>query len=170
MVKKVQAVIWFNGADHRRWLDLPRQPLEIGCNYFADVRLVDHICCFDQRMKSVIVKKPGITYWCKNGQKGDGWDEVHYPMTEEPENSGMMAIKLAMNLGCDSVRVIGCEWGINDSSVFESQYRNARPGRKYDNHSRYLLREWSRRIDIKFVSDLEIDVPVPVVASLHSDD
>jgi hypothetical protein len=158
-VNKVDALVWFNGPSQTRWLDLPRFPLEIGCNFFADVRSVDHICCFDWRMKSLITQKPGITYWCRNGHRGPNWEEVTYPMNAAPENSGMMAIRLAMNLGCRSIRVLGCDWGVSDHSVFESRYPNPVPGRKYDNQSLYLLREWKRSVDITFVSDAQIDVP-----------
>jgi hypothetical protein len=156
----MDALIWFNGPSQADWLHLPAYPLEIGCNYFADVRPVHHICCFDDRMKSAIIKKPGINYWCRNGHSGNGWNEVTYPMTEEPQNSGLMAVKLAIDLGCARIRIVGCDWGRYDYSVFESRYLNATPGKKYDNHSRSLLKKWSMFADIAFVSSFSLDVPV----------
>jgi len=165
LVDKVTAVIWFNGPSHREWLHLPRALVEIGCNYFADVRPVDHICCYDDRMKASLTLRPDIQYWCRNGQRGQGWNEVTYVNTDNPENSGMMAIKLAINLGHQRIRVIGCDWGLERASVFESRYLNASPGKKYNNHSRKLLKSWSLRRDIKFIHHGPIDVPVPVISA-----
>jgi hypothetical protein len=118
-------------------------------------------------MKPHIDHKPNITYWCQNGQRSQGWQEVTYTNIENPENSGMMAIKLAINLGYSNIRVVGCDWGVRDESVFESRYDNLNPGKKYDNHSLSLLRQWAKFADIKFLSKHPIDVPVPLVSDLE---
>ena len=160
------ALVWFNGHSTRQFLELPRYPIEIGCNYFADIRLVDHICCLDERMKSKIIKKHGITYWCKNGYRSPGWNEVNYVMTEQPDNSGMLAIKLAINLGCKKIRIIGCDWGLEQASLFEQSYNNSKPGKKYNNDCKKILREWAKHRDIKFVHRGLPDVPLAVVANV----
>jgi hypothetical protein len=159
----MKALVWFNGPSARNFINLPRQEIEIGCNHFADLRLVDHICCLDERMKSTITRRESIKYWCKNGYRSAGWDEVTYVMSEQPENSGMLAIKLAINLGCTNIRIVGCDWGLDNSSMFETLYDNPKPGKKYNNESKRVLREWSKHRDIKFIHPGLPDVPLDVV-------
>jgi len=159
----MKALVWFNGPSSLQFLDLPRQPLEIGCNHFYDLRAVDHICCLDERMKHTIKQRPSVKYWCKFGYASPGWSEVSYVMAQQPETSGMLAVRLAINLGCHKIRIVGCDWGLDNASIFEGQYKNSRPGNKYNNDAKRILREWSRHRDIKFVHPGRPDVPLAVL-------
>jgi len=89
-----------------------------------------------------------------------------------PHNSGVLALRLAINLRLDHVFVVGCDWGISHKSRYNYGKRNSEL--KYTNSQKHLLKKMSDEIDMTFVNANRIDVdchqvsPAKFLSSLNS--
>ena len=146
-------LVWFNGPSA---LDLhksiPPQTQEIGCNYIRQHRPVNHVVVFDSVLRPNINIDPGVTYYGCNGHKQlPHWQEVLYTTLDQPHNSGLLAVRLAMNLKFGTVYILGCDWGLDNHSIFDAQYKKTQVIDKMTNSCKQLLERWGRQHDIVLV-------------------
>jgi hypothetical protein len=95
-----------------------------------------------------------VEYYGCNGQRDlPTWQEVHYTTLDQPHNSGLLAVRLAMNLKFSTIYILGCDWGSNNHSIFDSKYKKTEIINKMTNSSKQLLEKWGRQHDIVLVGD-----------------
>lgn len=157
------AIIWFNGPSSREFLAMPKVLPEIGCNYIYRVRAVDHVVCYDWEMLKSVPAGP-YQRWCRNGVKHPDFQEITYVMTEQPQQSGLLALHLAIKLGYEQVYVLGCDWGVSNKSIFEYDGKHPAPI-KYSNSAKRVMNTLSQRIAIKIVHRSTPDVNVPLLSA-----
>jgi hypothetical protein len=161
-------LIWFNGPSMRDWLHVPRQGIEIGCNYIRRDRPVDHVVCYDWQMLTRIEPESGVTRWCRDGfaSQYKGWSEIHLPQHCLPEQSGTLAVTLAVDyLKSEKIIIVGCDWGLSTQSAYDYGI-GRRSVIKHTNHqSRVLERLSTRHGDISLVGDEPRDVAIPHITS-----
>jgi hypothetical protein len=163
-------LVFFNGPTIAQYWSMPRRITEIGCNFIQQHRPMDHVCCFDHQMKDKIPVTPPTQYWCRNGHRGGGWGEVIWNSEETVQNSGMMAIRLAINLKYKNIWVLGCDWGTTTHSVYDHIYHKKKdlpqaPGRKkYTNGSLRQMDAWMEKRGVRVVADQRAPFKKPVTA------
>lgn len=163
-------LVFFNGPSVTQFYTLPRKITEIGCNFIQRHRSMDHVCCFDHQMKSKITLTPPTLYHCRNGHRGGGWGEVTWSSHETIQNSGMMAIRLAITLRFQRIWVLGCDWGMTTQSVYDHLYHKdpllpQAPGRKkYTNSSLRQMDEWMDKRGVSVVTDHKAPFRKPVIS------
>jgi hypothetical protein len=110
------------------------------------------VVVFDSVLRPNINIDPGVTYYGCNGQKDlPTWQEVHYTTLNQPHNSGLLAVRLAMNLKFGTVYILGCDWGLNNHSIFDAQYKKTQVIDKMSNPAKQLLERWGRQHNIVLV-------------------
>lgn len=158
-------IVWFNGPSQKELLFIPQQPVEIGCNYITQVRRVDHVVCYDAEVINNIEIEQGIKYHTRSfWAQPPVWNEIENDYGCGI-NSGLLAIILAKQLTKDNIYVIGCDWGLEKSSVFK--YAHKTNGRKYSNAMSDVLKELNKTNQIKIVNDRIPDVQVPVISKFE---
>jgi len=146
-------LVFFNGPSLYTYLSMPKRLTEIGCNYIESIRpTVDHVVCYDPEMRTQITQSPVKTYWCKNGHRSDTWRELCYPMIDAPQCSGTLALRLAIQLKFDTIRILGCDWGHTEASVFQHRYDKFSP-HKYSASKVRQMDRWMKDRDIRVVSN-----------------
>jgi hypothetical protein len=161
-------LIWFNHPSVASIATtLPLQPNEIGCNYFYQIRPTAHIVVYDPQTRDLITKDTkntkmfNTTFWAKNGFKTAFFKEVITPTRLRPQDSGTLAIALALwHLSAKDITIIGCGWHKNDtSSLFDQYYTHKKGASKVSNPKLKLLRNYQSEFNIKirFLSDTIID-------------
>lgn len=128
-IGKETAIVWFNGPSVRQFLDIPRQPLEIGCNFIEQHREVDHVCAFDQQCVDLIEPQPDVNYWTRRR-----CENAHFrtPDTKQAYyDSGTLALRIAEQVA-DRICVLGCDWGESNGSIYDARYkwRDHQPGKQ----------------------------------------
>ena len=157
-------IIWFNHPDVKPLAkQLPRQPVEIGCNFFYWIRPVHHICAYDHVMRDRITedtkdtKNFFFTFWTRNGHRTKQFDEVVTPLRLAPQDSGTLAVYLAIRyLKAKQVTIVGCGWHKPDtSSLFDAHYTHRKDASKVSNPKIKLLRTYQDefKTPIRFVAD-----------------
>ena len=145
-----KSLIFFNSPSLLPKLPkIPKSPIEIGCNYFAELRSVHHICAYDPQTARRIPIQPGITYWTRNGHRKDDWREVCSTAVHSPQDSGTMAIMLAINLGIQEMYILGCGWAGETVSLFDTHYGLSNGARKGTNHRIQLIRRYQNDFKVK---------------------
>ncbi len=145
-------MVWFNGPSVRQFLDIPRQPLEIGCNFIEQHRSVDHVCAYDRQCVALIEPQEGVQYWTRRACERDHFryhrSDINY------YDSGTLALNVAMNLIRTPVYVLGCDWGESNGSIYDEQYtwRDHQPG-KQTNAKMKLIEQINRRVQLIFVHE-----------------
>ena len=126
-----EAVVWFNGPSVRQFLDIPRQPLEIGCNFIEQHRQVHHVCAFDlpvMRSIEAAGPDPAVSYWTRRKFGTPTFKTFDSPIRYKGHIgvsgfcSGTLALALALSLGATQIDLIGCDWSITNESVYDSDY------------------------------------------------
>jgi len=154
-------LVFFNGPSVVQFYSLPHKIVEIGCNFIQKHRQVNHVCCFDHQMKSKIATIPPTLYYCRNGHRGAGWNEVIWNSEETVQNSGMMAIRLAINLKFKNIWVLGCDWNNTNKSVYDDLYQKDQtlpqaPGRKkYTDTQLRQMDIWMEKRGVRVVTNLK---------------
>lgn len=162
-------IVFFNGPSVNRYVDLYLDNhTTIGCNWMFERVDLNHCVCLDWQMQTHIDHRyptlPESTkFWCQSGFQRPGWHPISYPLTEQPQNSGLLALTLAVQLRPNHIYVLGCDWGRSNQSVFD--YGDRTSPHKYTNHSLALVRTLNQRVPITFVSDQTIDVPTQIMGS-----
>jgi len=128
---KETAVVWFNGPSARDLHHIPRQQLEIGCNFIEQHRVVDHVCCYDLPVMRELTQRganEGVSYWTRRrfGTKMfQTFDSgIRYRQFQNVNGfcSGTLALALAHHLGVRSVFLLGMDWQITNESLYDDRY------------------------------------------------
>jgi hypothetical protein len=118
-------IVWFNGPSRQKLMNqFPLQQNEIGCNYIRRDRAVQHVCVFDKQIWPNIKFETDINYYTHHERAFWPWQTVHYDFAEAT-NSGMLALSVACKLTENkdhTIYVIGCDWGLNQESVYDYRY------------------------------------------------
>ena len=148
-------LVWFNGPSSKNLhTTIPQQSNEIGCNYIRQHRPVNHVVVFDRALRLTINIDPAVTYHGCNGQKQlPHWQEVLYTTLDQPHNSGLLAVRLAMNLNFGTIYILGCDWGHSNQSIFDHRYNKSQQIDKMTNDGRKFLERWGREKDIILVGN-----------------
>ena len=166
-------IVWLNGPSRQQIIKtLPRQNIEVGCNYILNDRQVDHVCCFDQPMMKRLEQQPDVKYWTRNYYaKPNKWNNVkpiHGKFKVDAQNSGILAIQLAHNLTDrknENIYVLGCDWGLTKHSVYDyGDIRGKAKPLKHTNHCiKHLYYMNNTDNNIFVVNDDKPDVTIPVI-------
>lgn len=161
-----KCVVLFNGPSLNRYLKLPKAVTEIGCNHIEQVRpCVDHVVAYDHQILRQIPPRPGVQYHTRNGRRWQHWAEVSFTSLDQPHCSGTMAVLLARNLRCSSIRIVGCDWGVTTTSIFDEIYHRHQPPAAYK-HTNSKVRQmdkWMKSCDIRVVSDNAMPFSTPAI-------
>ena len=142
--------IWFNHPDVKNLaITLPKTGVELGCNWFYTIRpQIDHVVSYDPNTRDQITadtkdtKNTFYTFWTKNGHRTDQFQEVCYPARVRPEDSGTLAVYLAIKyLKAKEILILGCGWGkASTESLFDHRYTHRKTASKVSNPKLKLLR------------------------------
>jgi len=141
MSGKETAVVWFNGPSARELHSIPRQPLEIGCNFIEQHRDVDHVCAYDRQVIDILAKRPdpGVQYWTRRAMARGGFN--FFDSTHQCWDSGTLAVVLAHHMGMTGIHVVGCDWHHTNDSIFDQSYTWRRHKPKKASLAKYKLLE-----------------------------
>tara|TARA_S200002703_G_scaffold84090_1_gene72481 strand:+ start:8018 stop:8542 length:525 start_codon:yes stop_codon:yes gene_type:complete len=157
-------LIWFNGPSRDKFINrLPRQPMEIGCNYIESVRPVDHVCAFDIKVANDIKLRANTQYHTRPQATIPGWNIIHDTRTDGG-NSGVLACLVASQLPSEPIYIIGCDWGITDTSSDDHIYQTG-PKRKYTNNIKKSIGVILEGMEVWIVNDLKPDVPFNIIST-----
>ena len=156
-------VIWFNGPSQKDLVQtLPRQPIEIGCNYIEKLRPVDAVAAFDIGVVEQIKMQEGVEYYTRSDAQMPNWNII-VNQTVSGGNSGVLACWVAIEkYPQQPVYILGCDWGINDVSSFDHIYQTG-PRRKYTTHSKKKIENLFKNWEVYVVHDGNPDVSLPVM-------
>jgi hypothetical protein len=152
MAGKETAVVFFNGPSVRQFLDIPRQPLEIGCNFIEQHRDVDHVCAFDQQCVDLIQPQPGVRYWTRSRCRTETWQDVKSGVPYY--DSGTLALVVASQVCDGRIYVVGCDWGESNGSIYDRLYtwRRHQPGKQSTEKVR-IIQRLAREHELVFVHE-----------------
>ena len=158
-------ICWFNGPSQKHLAEtLPRQNIEIGCNYIERIRPMDAVAAFDID----VVKRLEITDNVKYYTRSDAYSRPPWKViinhTVSGGNSGLLACWVAANeYPAQPIYIIGCDWGITDASTFNHIYGH-RSSRKYTIHSKKKMTFLFQKREAYVVHNQQPDVPLPVIS------
>lgn len=160
----MNCIVWFNGPSSKKLHHIDKKLTEIGCNHIRNHRAVDYVCVYDPRTKEKIRIDDGVKYYARNGSRDETFNEVVYPMANQPGNSGMLAVLLACKLGFKNIYIVGCDWGVSVESIYQEHYK-VEAQFKHTNDMKTLLKNWINEYKVKItaVSDEELDLSVPLL-------
>lgn len=160
----MKCIVWFNGPSAKKLHDIPKKYYEIGCNHIRQDRPVDVVVVYDPRQKCKIPIENGVKYYSRNGAYDDVYMEVTYPMAQQPESSGMLAILVALKKGYKDIFVIGCDWGITTETIYQQHYK-IKAAFKHKNFMKGMLKNWCNdyKAKITIVSDDGPDTGRPLL-------
>lgn len=116
---------------------------------------------YDWQMLDRVERGP-FKLWCRSGIKHPDFTEVPYPLRLQPHNSGVLAIHLAIWLKWDHAYILGCDWGVSNSSVFD--YGDRASVLKYTNSQKWIVSELASLIDLVVVNDSDVDLKLDRVS------
>ena len=158
-------IVWFNGASRKDLHNaFPLQPIEVGCNYIRRDRKVNHVVCFDDCMVKELSKnlEDGVKYYTRNVYQSASWIIVKQWKTVDPMNSGMMALLLATQLSKEDIYILGMDWGLSDTSIYDYG-KNKDSIIKYTNGCKRQVKTLSETHKIIAVHNELPDVNIPVI-------
>ena len=157
-------IVWFNGPSQDPLISvLPKRHFEVGCNFIERLRSVDAVCVYDQQIISKIERKPNTHYYTRPDAQTPGWTVID-DHTLNSTNSGLLALYVAVQHSLDPIFIIGCDWGITDSSCQDLWYGKGYKTRKYTNS---IKRKVNRILDgrpCSVVTDLDPDIDLPKIS------
>jgi hypothetical protein len=156
-------VIWFNGPSQKDLVEtLPRQQIEIGCNYIEKFRPVDAVAAFDIGVVEKIKMKENVQYYTRSDSQMPNWNIIVNQIVSGG-NSGVLACWVAVEkYPKQPVYILGCDWGINDNSSFDYIYKTG-PKTKYTTHSKKKIENLFKNWEVYVVHDGNPDVSLPVI-------
>ena len=153
----MKTIVFFNNPEVKEQSRLlPKKHTEIGCNYFNQIRTMDHICAYDPHTAGLIPQNsPQTQYWTRNGNRSTSWNELCCPIVYNPQDSGTMAILLAIKLGAKDIYILGCGWGKTNQSIFDHLYNNPKNVQKVSNLKIKLLKRYQTdfKVNLYFVCE-----------------
>ena len=154
-------LVWFNGPSRQSIIQhTPPKPVEIGCNYIRRDRAVSHVVAYDAPVVNSMETEDGVSYHTRTEHVIPGWRGINDPLIQGV-NSGIAAVIVATQISRDDIYIIGCDWGLNNDTVYDYGRGELR---KYSNPIRKVLKQLAQRNNILVVSDQVPDVPVPVIS------
>ena len=157
-------LIWFIGPSRDKLIDqLPRQSIEIGCNYIESIRPVDHVCAFDIDVVAKIKCHKNVEYHTRPQATQPGWNIITDTITDGG-NSGVLACYVASQLPKEPIYIIGCDWGLTDDSSDDHIYRSG-PKRKYTNNIKRSVARILNGTEVWIVNNRKPDVPFNVIST-----
>jgi hypothetical protein len=155
-------IIWFNGPSRQRLIDkFQLQPTEIGCNFIRQDRAVQHVCVFDRSLWPKITHEQSVRYYTNIAWAKSPWDSAQHGWAHA-SNSGTLAVVVARRLSVEPIYIIGCDWGLNQESVYDYQKTSQR---KYSNSCKTVLNVIHKEAKITVVHDLRPDVDQPIMST-----
>ena len=143
------AIVWFNGPSRDSYLNIEKKYTEFGCNHIRRHRAVDHVCVYDPITIPYVNVEPNVKYWTRNGHSEfEHFKQVWYAIINQPQNSGVMAVRCALNLGYKKIYIIGCDWGITNKSVYQYKRQSEL---KYSNSQCRLLERWDKEPGVEII-------------------
>jgi len=161
-------IIWFNGPSRDNLIKtVPKQKLEIGCNYIEQMRAVDVVCAFDIDVVHQIKPQPGRLYYTREQGQHPGWITAR-DLIIGGGNSGVIACWVAkkMVIPNEKIYIIGCDWGLSDNSSDDHIY-NKGTTRKYTNNIKKTIERLLHGLDVAVVNGATPDVQFPVITQEH---
>jgi hypothetical protein len=153
-------LIWFNSPSIQKILDsTPAHTLEIGCNHLYRLRRLSHCVAYDPRTRDQIIQdlqehQNGHLpqFFCRNGSGKDFFKDVITPNRLAPEDSGTLAIALAIfYLKQKDIGIVGCDWHTDETrSLFDARYTHKKIYPKVTNSKLQLLRTYQRELGVRF--------------------
>jgi hypothetical protein len=106
------------------------------------------VVCYDPNTRDQITadtkdtKNTFYTFWTKNGHRTDQFQEVCSPLRLAAQDSGTLAVLLAIKyLGAKEILILGCGWGkASTESLFDHRYTHRKDASKVSNPKLKLLR------------------------------
>ena len=160
-------VVWFNGPSSHDWLGAPRWCWEIGCNSRLQDRPMDAVVIYDRQLLGHERRdhaRRDTQFYTREAAPGylavPGIPGIH------AEQSGTLAVQLAVVSGHRDIFIVGCDWGVDRSTVY--QYPHASGPVKYTNSQRQVLQRLAERpgVTISVVADQPRDVNLPHIRSV----
>ena len=139
----MQSIVWFSGPSAFNLIDvLPTDRYEeFGCNHFNDFRSLHHVIAYDKPIIDAITPTPMSTHWCRDKFLRDGWHKMPFSTEHSRCNdSGTMAVELALHVNASHCWIIGCDWGVTDVSIQDHHYsfRGYQPPKFTPNKNKWL--------------------------------
>tara|TARA_Y100001938_G_scaffold24034_1_gene31480 strand:- start:938 stop:1486 length:549 start_codon:yes stop_codon:yes gene_type:complete len=156
------ATVWFNGPSVRQFLDMPPQPVEIGCNFIEQHRRVDHVCAYDRPVIEKLTKaglREHVQYWTRRHFKTERFREVPIDQFGFKHgagfDSGTLALSVAFVLGCEKITLLGFDWHITNDSLYDQDYtwRNGKRPIKFTLAKKNFIEELGEKMHIEIVHD-----------------
>ena len=124
------ATVFWNGPSVKQFYHIPPQPLEIGCNFILDHRLVHHVCAYDMPTINSLGDRThvDVKYWTRRMYASGVWQIFKSTVNHERHRningycSGTMALVLALQLGATAIDLLGCDWTITNNSIYDEKY------------------------------------------------
>lgn len=157
------ATVFFNGPSVRQFLDIPRQSLEIGCNFIEQHRAVDHVCAYDRPVIESLTRRgltQGVGYWTRTQHQRAPWRTVGAHTTSGTWRhhtgfcSGTLALALAVQLRVERIVLLGLDWQETNASIFDHRYEwRANQPIKHNRHKQDFLQHISEMTQLDVVHD-----------------
>ena len=153
-------IVWWNGPSRTQFDHIPRQQLEVGCNFIAKHRTVDHVCAYDRQVIDLIQPQPNTQYWTRRNYAQGVWQLTPAPLrlatwkNQAGFCSGTLALAVALNHGAEHIHIIGMDWQETNASVYDKEYtwRGYTPT-KHSNDKLKFLRHVSEQVQVTIVHD-----------------
>ena len=161
-------IVWWNGKSRQDLTcSLPPQLIEAGCNYIRRDRDVKIVCAYDASVIQRIQEEKDVHYFTiAERARLPMWQCVHDPLLKGT-NSGLIAIRVVQHINRQPVYVIGCDWGLNSTSVYQAEYDQSLGIRKYTDYMKKVLFVYNQTSPIIFVNDQKPDVDQPVISKIE---
>lgn len=115
------AIVFFNGNSVKQFFDIEKKYEEYGCNFIENHRQVDNVVCYDnQTMRKITIFNNNVKYWSRPQWHKDPWLKDDYTQEWDPTCSGLYALWIARKHKV--IYLLGCDWNINDNSIFDNNY------------------------------------------------
>jgi hypothetical protein len=157
-------LVWFNGESaelFHKWL--PPQNLEVGTNFIQEKRPVHVVCAYDIPIIKQIKLDPTTEYYTRPDGQSPGW-KVLTDLRLGGTNSGMLAVYVALQKSSGPIYILGCDWGLNDQSIFDQRYGHTQTKTKYNNGMKRTLKSICQNRLVYVINNNKVDTPLPVMS------
>ena len=124
---------------------------------------MDHVCAFDIDVALKLKFRPNTQYHTRPQVALPGWNIINDTKTDGG-NSGILACLVATQFPKEPIFIIGCDWGLTDTSSDDSIY-NKGPTRKYTNNIKKSIAYILKDKDVWIVNDSQPDVPFNIIST-----
>jgi hypothetical protein len=155
-------LVWLNGPSAESLMQsTPRQSFEIGCNYIEKKRPVDAVCAYDINVVEKVKIQPNRQYFTRQDAMMPGWMVL---AGMAGTNSGILACRVATLQKKQPIYILGCDWGLTRESIFQSEYNQNEPNRKYVNAHKRIVKQMFENHKVQVVHDKLPDIGLPIIS------